>query len=104
MTDQHPEATETHGVSPQTITEHDAKEMRRLLHDMNNSLEIILQATYLMGTVDLDENGRQWLQLLEKGVDQTATLNREFRELVVHMQSEPLDTEAAPAVRLPRSR
>ena len=84
MTDHHPAP-----ASPaQTLTENDAKEMRRLLHDMNNSLEIILQATYLMGTVELDDTGRQWLQLLEKGVDQTASLNRQFRDLVVHAQGE----------------
>lgn len=88
MTEHHPVAAETPAHAPQTITEHNAKEMRRLLHDMNNALEIILQATYLMGTIDLDENGRQWLQLLEKGVDQTASLNREFRDLVVHLQGE----------------
>ncbi len=88
MTDHHQAVTEKDGSAPKIITEHHAKEMRRLLHDMNNALEIILQATYLMGTLPLDETGRQWVQLLEKGVDQTATLNREFRDLVVHMQAE----------------
>jgi hypothetical protein len=86
MTDHHLQSAESSAT--QTLTEHDAKEMRRLLHDMNNALEIILQATYLMGTVELDETGRQWLQLLEKGVDQTAALNRQFRDIIVHAQGE----------------
>ncbi len=84
MTDPHPAPAYT----ALSLTEQDAKEMRRLLHDMNNSLEIILQAAYLMGTIELDETGRQWLQLLEKGVDQTAALNRQFRDLIVNMQGE----------------
>ncbi len=70
------------------MSEEHAKEMRRLLHDMNNSLEIILQATYLVGTLPLDENGRQWVQLLDKGVDQTAKLNRQLRDLIAVTQRE----------------
>lgn len=70
------------------MSEAHAKEMRRLLHDMNNSLEIILQATYLVGTLPLDENGRQWVQLLDKGVDQTAKLNRQLRDLIAVTQRE----------------
>ncbi len=59
-----------------------AKEMRRLLHDMNNSLEIIIQASYLVSTLDLPETGRQWMQLLESGVNQNAAHNRELRALI----------------------
>lgn len=84
MTDPHPAPA---NAAP-SLNEQDAKEMRRLLHDMNNSLEVILQAAYLLGTVELDDAGRQWLQLLEKGVDQTATLNRQFRDIVVQVQGE----------------
>jgi hypothetical protein len=84
MTDPHPSPA---NAAP-SLNEQDAKEMRRLLHDMNNSLEVILQAAYLLGTVELDDAGRQWLQLLEKGVDQTAILNRQFRDIVVQVQGE----------------
>ena len=89
MTDHQPAPAESPAHPQQSLTERNAKEMRRLLHDMNNALEIILQATYLMGTVDLDDAGRQWLQLLEKGVDQTADLNRQLRDLVMHARGEP---------------
>ena len=88
MTEHHPAAAETPANPSPAITDQTTKAMRRLLHDMNNSLEVILQAAYLLGTVELDENGRQWLQLLEKGVDQTAGLNRQLRDLVVHLQGE----------------
>ena len=87
MTQNHPAPADASTSPDSKLSETHAKEMRRLLHDMNNALEIILQATYLMGTLPLEDNGRQWLQLLEKGVDQTASLNREFRDLVVQLQA-----------------
>ena len=59
-----------------------AKEARRLLHDMNNALEIIIQATYLVGTLPMSEDGKSWVKLLEQGVNQAAALNRELREVV----------------------
>ena len=59
-----------------------AKEMRRLLHDMNNALEIIIQASYLVGTLPLSDDGRQWLKLLDQGVQQAATLNRNLRDVI----------------------
>jgi hypothetical protein len=61
-------------------------EVRRLLHDMNNSLEIIIQATYLVGTLELGEDGKQWLKLLEQGVDQVAALNKELRDKIRSQQ------------------
>jgi hypothetical protein len=56
--------------------------MRKLLHDMNNGLEIILQASYLVGTLDLPEDGKKWLALLDQGVQQVTSLNNELRQLV----------------------
>jgi hypothetical protein len=65
---------------PITPAEASVKEIRRLLHDMNNALEIILQTSYLLGTLELGEDGREWHRMLEQGVHQAATLNRELRE------------------------
>ena len=59
-----------------------AKEMRRLLHDMNNALEIIIQASYLVGTLPLSDDGRQWLKLLDQGVNQATTINRNLRDVI----------------------
>lgn len=59
-----------------------AKEMRRLLHDMNNALEIIIQATYLVGMLPMSEDGKQWVKLLEQGVSQAANLNKELRDAI----------------------
>ena len=35
--------------------------IRELAHDLSNALEIIMQSSFLLGTLDLGENGRQWL-------------------------------------------
>ena len=42
--------TETNGATPTPLPEADAKEIRRMTHDMNNALEIIVQASYLVNT------------------------------------------------------
>jgi hypothetical protein len=63
-----------------------AKEARRLLHDMNNALEIIIQASYLVGTLPMSEDGKQWVKLLEQGVNQAANLNRELRDVIRRSQ------------------
>jgi hypothetical protein len=55
-------------------------ELRRLAHDLSNALEVIVQTSYLVGTLELDENGRQWANMLDAGVRQAVALNRELRE------------------------
>jgi len=60
--------------------------MRRLLHDMNNAMEIVIQTSYLLGTLDLSEDGKHWLKLLEQGVQQATALNKELRDQVVRLQ------------------
>ena len=81
-------AAETHTAQLEA-----AKEMRRLLHDMNNALEIIIQASYLVGTLPLSEDGRQWLGLLDKGIHQATSISRDLRE-VIRKNTDALNTEA----------
>jgi hypothetical protein len=57
-----------------------AKTIRELAHDLSNALEIIMQSSFLLGTLDLGENGRQWHQLLDGGVSKATAINRELRE------------------------
>ncbi len=57
-----------------------AKTIRELAHDLSNALEIIMQSSFLLGTLDLGENGRQWHQLLDGGVEKAIAINRELRE------------------------
>jgi hypothetical protein len=72
--------TETKDVPP--MLEQDAKEIRRITHDMNNALEIIVQASYLVNTTALSDQAKDWMKLLDQGVQQATGLNRQMRELV----------------------
>jgi hypothetical protein len=71
---------ETNGTTP--LLQDDAKEIRRITHDMNNALEIIVQASYLVNTTALSDQARDWMKLLDQGVQQATGLNREMREFV----------------------
>lgn len=56
------------------------KTIRELAHDLSNALEIVMQSSFLLGTLDLGENGRQWHQLLDGGVERATAINRQLRE------------------------
>ena len=56
-----------------------ARTIRELAHDLSNALEIIMQSSFLLGTLDLGENGRQWHQLLEDGLQKATEINRQLR-------------------------
>jgi hypothetical protein len=74
--------TETDGATPTPLPPADAKEIRRITHDMNNALEIIVQASYLVNTTALSDPAREWMKLLDQGIRQATGLNREMREFV----------------------
>src|ERR1700733_216438 len=69
-------------VHPKAIPEEQAKEIRRLSHYLSNALEIILQTSFLLGTVPLDDEATKWRTMLDNGVQQAAELNRQIREYV----------------------
>jgi signal transduction histidine kinase len=56
--------------------------MRHLAHDLSNSLETILQASYLLGQSRLDTNGKKWHQTIETAAHDAARINRAIRELL----------------------
>ncbi len=64
----------------QPIAPEQAQEIRRLAHDLSNALEVVIQTSFLLGTVPLDENARQWHAMLEKGVKQATEINQKMRE------------------------
>ena len=64
------------------IPEAQAKEIRRLSHDLSNALEIILQTSFLLGTVPLDEDAKKWRSMLDNGVQQAAEINRSLRDYI----------------------
>jgi len=72
--------TDSTGTSP--IPFEHAQEIRRLSHDLSNALEIVLQTSYLLGTLELDENGKKWRALLDSGVQKATDINRHLRDFV----------------------
>ena len=74
--------TETDGATPTPLPQADAKEIRRITHDMNNALEIIVQASYLVNSTELSDQAKEWMKLLDHGIHQATELNRAMREFV----------------------
>jgi hypothetical protein len=72
----------TTASQPRPIPDEQAKEIRRLSHDLSNALEIVLQTSFLLGTVPLDEDAKKWRQMLDNGVQQAAEINKKLREYV----------------------
>jgi hypothetical protein len=72
----------TTSPQPRPIPDEQAKEIRRLSHDLSNALEIVLQTSFLLGTVPLDEDAKKWRQMLDNGVQQAAEINKKLREYV----------------------
>jgi hypothetical protein len=64
------------------IPEDLAVEMRRLAHDLSNALEIIVQTSYLLGTVELKEPASDWLRMLDNGVQKALDLNLALRTYI----------------------
>ena len=56
--------------------------LRSLTHDLSNSMETILQASYLLAQVELDPNGRKWVELIEEAARDAANINRMIREIL----------------------
>lgn len=63
------------------------KQLRSLAHDLSNSLETIMQASYLLAQADLKEADRRWLEMVENASRDAARISREMRE-ILRAQSE----------------
>ncbi len=78
--------TEPSQTQPQTgaaeIPEELAIEIRKLAHDLSNALEIIVQTSYLLGTVELKEPGNEWLRMLDNGVRKALDINLALRTYI----------------------
>lgn len=59
-----------------------SKELRTLAHDLSNSIETIMQATYLLNQVKIDDADRKWLNLIDQATRDAAKINRQIRELL----------------------
>ena len=64
------------------IPEELALGIRKLAHDLSNALEILVQTSYLLGTVELKEPASDWLRMLDGGVEKALSINLALREFV----------------------
>jgi signal transduction histidine kinase len=63
------------------------KQLRALAHDLSNSIETVMQATYLLGQSKLDDTSKKWAELIDTAIRDAARINREIRE-ILRAQSE----------------
>lgn len=56
--------------------------LRALAHDLSNSVETIMQASYLLAQANLDDNGKKWADLIDKASRDCAKINREIRDIL----------------------
>ncbi|MFZ0799436.1 MAG: hypothetical protein WCA13_20660 [Terriglobales bacterium] len=59
-----------------------AKELRALAHDLSNSLETIVQATYLISQAGPPENTRRWVELLDQASQEAVRINQKLRQIL----------------------
>lgn len=65
-----------------------AVEIRKMAHELSNALEIIVQTSYLLGTMGLKDPGSEWLRMLDNGVNKAMDINLSLRNYVKsHSQS-----------------
>lgn len=69
------------GVSPKMSPEVNA-ELRRLAHDLSNSIETVMQASYLLAQAKLDDANKKWVELIDTAARDAAKINRELREIL----------------------
>jgi hypothetical protein len=68
--------------SAESIPEELAIEIRRMVHDLSNALEIIVQTSYLLSTAELKEPASNWLGMLDSGVSKALDINQALRTYI----------------------
>ncbi len=56
--------------------------LRALAHDLSNSIETIMQASYLLAQSQLDDTSKKWVSLIDNATRDAARINREIREIL----------------------
>lgn len=64
------------------IPEDLAVEIRKLAHELSNALEIIVQTSYLLGTLGLKEPGSDWMRMMDNGVRKAMDTNLALRKYI----------------------
>ncbi|MEO8727615.1 MAG: hypothetical protein ABI383_16000 [Acidobacteriaceae bacterium] len=69
-------------TTTQKIPAEVSTDMRRLAHDLSNSIETIMQASYLLSMSKLDETSQKWASLIDNACREAARINRDLREVL----------------------
>jgi hypothetical protein len=56
--------------------------LRVLAHDLSNSIETVMQASYLLTQSELDDAHKKWLKMIDTAAQEAAKINREIREIL----------------------
>jgi light-regulated signal transduction histidine kinase (bacteriophytochrome) len=75
--------------------------LRKLAHDLSNSIETVIQASYLLNQTKLDAQSKKWARMIEAAADEAAHINRGIREVLRSQSSRP---QVAPRVKTPPRR
>ena len=76
------EASSPFPPSSAMIPEELAVEIRRIAHELSNSLEVIVQTSYLLSMAELKEPAAEWLRMLDSGVNKALEQNSHLREYI----------------------
>lgn len=67
---------------PKKLQSETVTKLRGLAHDLSNSIETVMQASYLLAQAKLEDNNKKWLELIDKATQDAARINREIREIL----------------------
>ena len=56
--------------------------LRTLAHDLSNAIETILQASYLLGELNLEAPGKTWVTLIADAAQDAAHVNSQIRDVL----------------------
>lgn len=74
--------TEPSLANTPTIPPEISAEIRRLMHDLSNALEIVLQSGYLLTMADTEKPVQEWIGLLDGGAQQALKIHQQLREYI----------------------
>lgn len=75
-------------------------DLRKLAHDLSNSIETVVQAAYLLNQSKLDSQTKKWARMIETAAEEAAQINRGIRELLRSQSGNPTTSpEKTPAKR-----
>jgi signal transduction histidine kinase len=70
------------GAGTAIMSQENNTKLRTLAHDLSNSIETIMQASYLLAQSNLDDTSKKWLELIDNATREAARINREIREIL----------------------